>query len=90
MQKLADMVRPRTSASNINKLEKGTIEFTMEWAKRLGDALSIHPLDFFDAQPKLPARENEIVEFYRGMSEADREAFYRIASAMAGQAKKAS
>lgn len=90
LARLADLVRPKTTASNIHKLEKGDVELTMEWARRLGDALGRHPLDFFDAQPKLPARESELIERFRGMSEEDRQAFSRIADAMTQRPKKAS
>jgi transcriptional regulator with XRE-family HTH domain len=83
MAKLAAMVRPKTSASHINKLEKGQIEFTMEWARRLGDSLGVHPLDFFDAMPKLPPQENAVIELYRGMSEQDRATWFRVGDAMA-------
>jgi hypothetical protein len=83
MAALAEKVKPPTSASNINKLEKGQIELTMEWARRLGDALGHHPLDFFDAQPKLAPEESALVELYRGLSEGDRQAVFRVADAMA-------
>lgn len=83
MARLAELVKPQTSASNINKLEKGQIELTMDWARRLGDALGHHPLDFFDAMPKLPPAENALVEIYRGLSEQDRATIYRVADAMA-------
>lgn len=82
MAKLAEMGKPKTSASHINKLEKGQIEFTMEWARRLGDSLGVHPLDFFDAMPKLPPQENALIELYRGLSETDRAMVFRVADAM--------
>lgn len=82
MAQLAGKLRPATTASNINKLEKGQVELTMEWARRLGDALGHHPLDFFDAQPKLPPEEQAIVDIYRGMGEADRSAWRRVGDAL--------
>lgn len=83
MAELAEKCRPATTASNINKLEKSQTDLTMDWARRLGDALGRHPLDFFDAQPKLPPDEQAIVEVYRGLGEADRSAWRRVGDALA-------
>lgn len=88
MDRLAKLVKPVTSASNINKLEKDQIELTMEWARKLGHALERHPLDFFDAMPKLPPEETALVERYRGLSEDDQRTIFRIADAMAEQVNR--
>ena len=42
MARLAERMSPPTSPSQINKLEKGEVEFTMEWARRLGAALGVN------------------------------------------------
>lgn len=87
MAKLAAKVQPPASASQINKLEKGEVEFTIDWAKRLGEALAVPYLEFFGAIPKLEPGEENLVELYRGLAEGDRDTVFKVAAAIS-QAKR--
>lgn len=75
------------SASTIHKLETAQIDFTMDWAQALGDALEVHPLEFFDGQPKLAPGTQALAQLYEGLSEDDRRAVFRHADAIAEQTK---
>lgn len=88
MARLADMVKPRTTAGQINKLEKASVEFTPSWARRLGDALGIHYLEFFDAIPKPTPDVGELLEKVTGMSESDRATAFTVIDALAQRSRE--
>lgn len=70
MQRLADACSPPTTASQINKLEKGRIRLTVEWMQRLADALECHPADLLDGGPAaLTPGERELLDHYRALTE---------------------
>lgn len=83
MEKLASKVMPPTSASTINKLEKGETEFTMLWARRFARVFEVHYLEFFEAIPAPAPRVRSAMELFGGLSEADQDAAYRVLDAMA-------
>lgn len=77
-----------TSQPQIDRLEKGQRRMTPEWAKRFAVVFEVHWLDLMDEEPVLTASESALVERYRGLSEADRDAVYRITDAMAERQRK--
>lgn len=84
MDQLALKVKPATSASQINKLEKGIVKMTLHWQYRLAEALQVHPIEIVEElPPRLSTREEELVERYRALREADQDAVFRFADAMA-------
>lgn len=81
MEELAQ--RANTTASQINKLEKGYVKLSWDWMQRLGRALECHPgelLPLFQ-RPELSAEEQALLDRYRGLSEEDRQAVFRVADA---------
>lgn len=48
MQQLAERVKPETTASTINKLEKGQQKLTQGWMMRLAEALGIEQRDLLE------------------------------------------
>lgn len=84
MDQLALRVKPATTASQVNKLEKGIVKMTLHWQYRLADALEVHPIEIVEElPPRLSPEEETLVDRYRGLSEPDREAVMRVADAMA-------
>ena len=84
MARLAEACHPPTTASQINKLEKGKVRLTVDWMRRLADALECHQLDIMDGGPAmLKPREKALVNLFRGLSEEEQKAFYGAASALA-------
>lgn len=84
MQALADNCRPPATASQINKIEKGQTQLNERWMRRLADALGCQAIDLIDGGPeRLAPREQSLVDLFRGLSEAQRDAFYRTAAALA-------
>lgn len=84
MQTLADMCVPPTTSSQINKLEKGQVQLTERWMRILSQALDCQAFDLIDGGPeRLAPREQSLVDLFRGLSEAQRDAFYRTAAALA-------
>ncbi len=84
MEELAQ--RANTTASQINKLEKGRVSLTLEWMYRLANALDCHwselPADTPPA-PALAPREEAMLNLYRGLSEAQQAAMLRLVDTMA-------
>lgn len=83
MAALAERCVPETSPSTINKLEKDEITIDPEWARKLAAALDVDPLDFLAPLADLSEQESTLVQLFRGLSDADRQAVYHVANAMA-------
>lgn len=82
MAKLAARVSPPTTDSQINKLEKGIVEMTVEWVYRLGTALGVDPLTLLEPGGSLSAREKALVDLYRGLDPKAQETVWRVADAL--------
>jgi transcriptional regulator with XRE-family HTH domain len=83
MEQLAARCTPPTTASQINKLEKGKVKLSLEWIYRLAEALQVHPVELLEElPPRLGEREAALVELYRGMSENDRDTVFRVAESI--------
>jgi len=89
LARLAKIVRPNrktrkpVEASTIHKLENDVIEFTMDWAERLGDALGRPPLDFFDAIPKPPPQVHAALERLMGMTDEQQQTAFQVIEGLA-------
>lgn len=84
MDQLAARVAPPTSGSVINKLEKGRMSLTLEWMLRISDALGVHPNELLpDPAPTVSRESRALVDIYEGLSEPNRQAFRRVADALA-------
>jgi transcriptional regulator with XRE-family HTH domain len=84
MAQLAARVTARdVTDSTINKLEKAQIEFTMQWAYDLGEALRVEPFEFWGATRRLEPAAQALVDRFRGLSESDKQAVYDHADALA-------
>lgn len=85
MEELAVLVSPPTTGSVINKLEKGHRKLTREWMYRLARALRCDwwELDATTPRLNLAREESAVIELYRGLSEPDRRAAFRVIDAMA-------
>ena len=83
MQELADNCDPPTTASQINKLEKGRVQLNEGWMRRLAAALECYPLDLLDGGPeRLKPRERKLVDLFRGFSDEQQHAFIQAADAV--------
>lgn len=72
------------SQAQIARLEVGARQLKPDRAKQLAKVLECHWLDLMEEpRPDLTPQEQALVELYRGLSESDRAAVYRIADAMA-------
>ncbi len=80
MDRLGERCHPPASGSQINKIEKGLTQLTMDWIYRIADALDVHYLDILEP---LPPQEAKLLQFYRGMSEEKATAVIQVAEAMA-------
>jgi transcriptional regulator with XRE-family HTH domain len=84
MQELAGRCVPPTTASQVNKLEKGVVNLTYDWMRRLSDALECHPADLIDGGPeRLKPRTRAMVDIFEGLSEDQQDAWIKSASALA-------
>ena len=82
MEELAQRCVPATTAATINKLEKGQVKLTFEWAHKLSRALEVHPYDLRD-DPALSPREQAMLRIFRGLEDRDQDAVYRHADGLA-------
>lgn len=87
MEELAARVRPPTSAPTISKLEKGQIELTESWMRKLASAFECHWQDLLEGGPEalrrhqreflnmidlLPPEKHEVVmAFLQGLAAAE-------------------
>lgn len=83
MAELGALCLPPANGSQINKIEKGVTQVTMLWARRLADALGIHPLDILEPTSKLTPPEQKLLMLYRGLEEDQQETIFKVADAMA-------
>lgn len=85
MATLAARMNPPTTAPQIDKLEKGRVNLTLDWMYRLADALDCKLGDLFEEREAAapPPQEKAVLDLYRGLSEQDREAVFRVVDAMA-------
>lgn len=66
MQILADNCYPPTTASQINKLEKGKTQLSLLWMKRIGKAFDIEPLDLVGGnREQLSEQERKLLKLFR-------------------------
>lgn len=73
-----------TSNQQISHLEIGKRRLTQDWMRRIADALGCQAIDLIDGGPeRLEPREQSLVDLFRGLSEPQRDAFYRTAAALA-------
>ncbi|HSV28777.1 MAG TPA: helix-turn-helix transcriptional regulator [Candidatus Omnitrophota bacterium] len=81
-EQLADKVG--TTKAQISKLEKSQRRLTDQWMRRLAVALECHPGELFaDTPVGITPEEQAILDLYRGLSEPDKQAAYRVVDAMA-------
>lgn len=73
MEHLAQQVNPPTTASQINKLEKGRVELTESWMRRLANALECEIFDLLDAG--MSESERKVIKRWREMAEKEQQAF---------------
>lgn len=88
-ESLADAVGAKQP--QIQRFVAGERTVTGRWAKRMAVPLECNWLDlvdpqWFDDNQNLTRDETALVELYRGLSEDDRAAIYRVADAMAERA----
>lgn len=81
MEELA--ARANTTASQINKLEKGRVRLNFDWMHRLARALEVHPVELHPGVILPTPEEQALLDRYRGLSEADRDTTFRFVDTMA-------
>jgi transcriptional regulator with XRE-family HTH domain len=82
MQQLAEMVG--CTSSQISKLEKGSLQLSWEWQRKVADVLEVHPSELRN-ETSVIARtpeEEEIINIYRGLSSHTQETFRTIVKAL--------
>jgi transcriptional regulator with XRE-family HTH domain len=83
MDQLAAKAHPKTTGSQINKLEQGERRMTEDWVRRLAQALGVPAVEIIAPGSKpLDDREYELVSAYRGLAEEHREALFKLADAL--------
>lgn len=65
MRQLAARFHTPTTASTIDKLEKGKMTLTQEWMYRLAEALDVHPVELIQVLPRLAPEEERLIEVFR-------------------------
>jgi len=84
MLQLAALVRPPTTDSQINKLEKSRVNLTHDWMMKLADALQVNPIDLICAPERPPSPKKEALHnLVEGLSETDAEMAFKVINAMA-------
>lgn len=76
--------RANSSNQHISHLENGRRRLTVDWMERLAAALDCHPFELLD--DCLVAKTNQeemLLELFRGLSEAQQEAFLQAAFSVA-------
>ena len=72
-----------TSNQQVSYLETGQRRLTDVWMLRLAAALECHPVDLFGGPEQVTRRERMLVNIFRGLSEEQKTAFFKVASALA-------
>ncbi|MEK7244720.1 MAG: helix-turn-helix transcriptional regulator [Pseudomonadota bacterium] len=73
-----------TSNQQVSYLETGQRRLTDVWMLRLAAALGCHPADLLEYGPeRVTRRERMLVNIFRGLSEEQKTAFFKVASALA-------
>lgn len=80
--KLGARCIPPFTATQIDKREKGQTAVTIQDMERIARALECATWDLLPLPPLSP-EETAVVNLYRGLSEPDRQAAYRVIDAMA-------
>lgn len=82
LKQLADLVG--TSNQQISFLEKGKRRLTVDWMTRISEALGCQPADLISGDIEIRnERERAMMEFFRGLSEEQQEAFLKATDALA-------
>ena len=77
-----------TSNQQVSYLETGRRRLTDIWMLRLAEALECHPADLLNGGPeRVTRRERMLVDIFRGLSEEQKTAFFKVASALAQLSK---
>ncbi len=75
LKKLAKMLDPPTTATQISRLEAGERILTQKWVDRLAPALGVSPYDLYeDSDMIVSSREREMIDALRRLEESQREA----------------
>jgi len=77
-EQLAEKVH--TTKATISKLEKGQIQLSMEWMKRLAQSLECHWTEFGEDAPSKD--EKAILGLYRGLSDQQKEYAHRLVATL--------
>jgi transcriptional regulator with XRE-family HTH domain len=84
MDRLGAEISPPTTGSVINRLEKGRMGLTFDWAYRIALALGCDPSQLLENPPPLLSTdERAVVTLYRELGEPDQRAAFRVIDAMA-------
>jgi len=78
---LADAVH--TTKATISKLEKGDIQLTMEWMRKLARVLECHWAEFGEDAKPVTRDEEAIIGLYRGLSDQQKKFAHRLVSTLA-------
>jgi len=73
MQQLADAISPPTTATQVNKLEKGVVQLTESWMRRLSEAFGCSLIEILQEADsltqKIAALEDRNLDIARGVIE---------------------
>ena len=75
-----------TTHATIGKLEKGDMELTLNWMRRIAAALDCKPVDLLaedDLAYKLGPEEMTVLEIFNRLNGAGRRRFLKVAAALA-------
>ena len=75
MEQLAEACNPPTTASQINKLEKGQRKLNDEWLERLAKALGVKPYELLGQWTAEAEDEQKLLERYRRLSLKEKKNF---------------
>src|SRR5665213_1900774 len=79
MDRLGAEISPTTTGSVINRLEKGQMGLTFDWAYRIAVALDCDPSQLMENPPPVLSNdEKAVVGLYRELAEPDRRAAFRV------------
>jgi transcriptional regulator with XRE-family HTH domain len=82
MAQLAAATGHRTTAATISKIENGQQQFAWKYAVMFAQALGLEPTDLLD--PQYDEAEKTLISLFRGLSDSDQQALYRVLEALAG------
>ena len=78
LEKLAKMLDPPTTGTQISRLESGERKLTPKWVIRLASALGISPYDLYeDSDMIVSAEEREMIEALRRLPGGQRDAIVK-------------